>query len=145
MFYIIDNKNNMMLFFLSYDRFFDIFLVFFIFFRHILISISSIFSLYFSFFLRKRSWYLNINLTLSSYLFKTNFKIDKTFNAKGIQNNGIWNHTAKEYWENKPYFNFPYFTFRLPFTTVISLQKLFALLGNIIKFPRRFFKSSSHI
>ena len=38
---------------------------------------------------------------LSSYLFKTNFKIDEKFNAKGIQNNGIWNHTAKGYWENK--------------------------------------------
>ena len=41
---------------------------------------------------------------LSCYLFKTNFKIDERFNAKGIQNNGIWNHTAKGYWENKPFF-----------------------------------------
>ena len=31
---------------------------------------------------------------LSSYLFKTNSKIDEKFNVKGIQNNGIWNHTA---------------------------------------------------
>ena len=43
------------------------------------------------------------NLTLSSYLYKTNFKIGEKFNAKGIQNNGIWNHTAKGYCENKPF------------------------------------------
>ena len=36
---------------------------------------------------------------LPSYLFKTNFKTDEKFNAKGIQNNGIWNHNAKGYWE----------------------------------------------
>ena len=40
------------------------------------------------------------DLMLPSYLIKTNFKIDKKFNAKGIQNNSIWNHTAKGYWEN---------------------------------------------
>ena len=33
----------------------------------------------------------------SSYLFKTNFKIDEKLNSKGIQNNGISNHTAKGY------------------------------------------------
>ena len=32
---------------------------------------------------------------LSSYLLQTNFRIDEKFNAKGIQNNGIWNHIAK--------------------------------------------------
>ena len=32
---------------------------------------------------------------LSSYLFETNFKIAEKFNANVIQNNGIWNHTAK--------------------------------------------------
>ena len=53
---------------------------------------------------------------LSSFLLKTIFKIDEKFNAKGIQNNGIWNYTAKGYWENKPFLNLPYFTFRLPFT-----------------------------
>ena len=57
-----------------------------------------------------------MNLTLSSYLFKTNLKVDEKFNAKGIQNNAIWNHTAKGYWANKPFFNLPYFTFRIPFT-----------------------------
>ena len=52
---------------------------------------------------------------LSSYLLNTDFKIDKNLNAKGIQNNGIWNHATKGYWENKPLLNLPYFTFRLPF------------------------------
>ena len=53
---------------------------------------------------------------LSPYLFKTNFEIDEKFNAKGIQNNGISNHTAKEYWEKKPFSNLPNFPFRVPFT-----------------------------
>ena len=53
---------------------------------------------------------------LSSYLIKTNFKTDEKFNPKGIQNNDIWNHTAKGYWENKPFLNLPYFTLQLPFT-----------------------------
>ena len=48
---------------------------------------------------------------LSTYLFKRNFKIDEKFNTKGIQNKGIWNHTAKGYWENRPFLNLPYFTF----------------------------------
>ena len=56
------------------------------------------------------------NLTLSSYLLKTNLKIGEKFDAKGVQNNSIWNHTAIEYWENKPFFKLLYFTFRLPFT-----------------------------
>ena len=38
------------------------------------------------------------------------------FNATGIQDNGIWNHTGRGYGENKPFFNLPYFTFRFPFT-----------------------------
>ena len=56
------------------------------------------------------------NLMLSSYLFKTNVMFDEEFNAKGIQNNSIWDHIAKGYWENKPFLNLPYFTFRFPFT-----------------------------
>ena len=56
------------------------------------------------------------NLMLPSYLSKTNFKIDEKFNVKGMQNNGIWNHTAKLYREKKPILNLPYFTFRVPFT-----------------------------
>ena len=36
-------------------------------------------------------------------------------NAKGIQNNGIWNHTAKGYWGNKPLYNSPNLTFWLSF------------------------------
>ena len=36
---------------------------------------------------------------LSSHLFKTEFKIDEEFNTKGMQNNGIWNHTPKGLWE----------------------------------------------
>ena len=63
-----------------------------------------------------RSWYLNIQFNVPSYFFKTNFKIDEKFNAKGVQNNGIWNHTAKGCWENKPFLNLPYFTIRFPFT-----------------------------
>ena len=59
------------------------------------------------------------NLMLSSYLFKTNFKIDEKFNAKGIQNNGIWNHTAKGYWENKSFFKLPYFAFWLTFIKTV--------------------------
>ena len=50
------------------------------------------------------------------YLFKLKLKIDEIFNAKGLQNNGIWNHTAKGYRENKPFLNLPTFTFQLPFT-----------------------------
>ena len=33
----------------------------------------------------------------SSYLLKRNFKIHEKFNAKGIQNNGICDDTAKGY------------------------------------------------
>ena len=40
---------------------------------------------------------------LPSYVFETWFKIDKKFYAKGIQNNGILNHTANKYWENKAF------------------------------------------
>ena len=45
------------------------------------------------------------NLMFPSYLFKPNFKSDGKFNAKGIQNNGMWNHTANRYWENNPFLN----------------------------------------
>ena len=56
------------------------------------------------------------NLMLPSYSFKTKFKFDEKFNAKGMQNNDIWNHTAKGYWENNPFLNLPIFTFWLSFT-----------------------------
>ena len=42
-----------------------------------------------------RSRFLNIHFNAVLYLFKTNFKLDEKLNAKGIQNNGIWNYTAK--------------------------------------------------
>ena len=51
------------------------------------------------------------NLMLPSYSFKTKFKFDEKFNAKGMQNNGIWNHTAKGYWENNPFLNLPFLRF----------------------------------
>ena len=50
------------------------------------------------------------------YLFKTEFKVDEKFKAKCIQKGGIWNHTAKEYWENQHLLNLPNFMFRLLFT-----------------------------
>ena len=53
---------------------------------------------------------------MSSHLLKIEFKIDQIFNAKGIQNNGIQNHTRKGYWENKAFLNLPNFTFWLAFT-----------------------------
>ena len=59
---------------------------------------------------------------MSSDLFKTNFKIDEKFNAKGIQNNGIWNHTAKGYWENKPFLNRSI----LPFDVHLQNSNIFA-------------------
>ena len=48
-------------------------------------------------------------LTLSTYLLKTKFKIDKKFNVKGMQNKGIWNHTAKGYWKKKARFKLALF------------------------------------
>ena len=51
---------------------------------------------------------------LLSYLFKTNFNIDEEVNVKGLQSNGIWNHTAKGYWERKHILNLPSFMFQLP-------------------------------
>ena len=59
---------------------------------------------------------------MSSDLFKTNFKIDEKFNAKGIQNNGIWNHTAKGFWENKPFSNCSI----LPFDVHLQNSNIFA-------------------
>ena len=38
---------------------------------------------------------------MTTHLFKTKIKSDGKFNAKGIRNNGIWNYTAKGYWEIK--------------------------------------------
>ena len=43
---------------------------------------------------------LSLKRSYSTYVFKTEFKIDGKFNPQGIKNNGIWNHTAKVYWEN---------------------------------------------
>ena len=63
-----------------------------------------------------RSWYLNIQFNVVLLFIQKEFQDWWKFNEKGIQNNGIWNHTTKGYWENKPFFNLPYFTFRLPFT-----------------------------
>ena len=53
-----------------------------------------------------RPWHLDIqfNVVLS---FKANFKIDEKFNAKGIQNNVAWNHTAKGYWQHSPFLTCP--------------------------------------
>ena len=59
---------------------------------------------------------------MSSDLFKTNFKIDEKFNAKGIQNNGIWNHTAKGFCENKPFSNCSI----LPFDVHLQNSNIFA-------------------
>ena len=72
---------------------------------------------------------------LPSCLFKTKCKIDEKFNAKGIQNNNLWNDIAKGYWENKAVLNLPN----------IFGKKLFTLLENITKFPQGFFKSSFYI
>ena len=70
--------------------------------------------------------------------------IDKKFDAKGIQNNGIWNHTANRYLENKP-LTCPILHFNFHLQNGNIFAKLFALLGNTLKFPHSFFKSSSHI
>ena len=53
---------------------------------------------------------------MSFYLLKIKFKIDEKFNVKGMQNNDIWNHTPKRYWENKPFLSLPTFNFELPYT-----------------------------
>ena len=53
---------------------------------------------------------------MSCYLFKTKFKTDEKFNAKVIQNSGIWYYDAKGYWDHKPFLSLPNFTFQLPFT-----------------------------
>ena len=52
---------------------------------------------------------------LFSHLFIIKFKTDTKFNSKGIQNNGIWNHTAKGYWKNKSFINLPNVMFWLSF------------------------------
>ena len=78
---------------------------------------------------------------MSSDLFKTNFKIDEKFNAKGIQNNGIWNHTAKGYWENKPFSNRSILTFDVHLQnsnifakTVCAVRKFSYLKFSHVKF-----------
>ena len=73
---------------------------------------------------------------LSSYLFRTDFKIDEKFNAKGIQNNGIWNHTTKGYWENKSFLNLPYNTNR---NNIKENPLLYAWLSYILLFLNNIF------
>ena len=77
---------------------------------------------------------------LSSYLFKTNFKIDRKFNAKGIQNNGIWSHTAKVYWENQPFLNLPYLSFDFHLQNGIIFAKTVCAIREYSKIPSELFE-----
>ena len=81
------------------------------------------------------------NLTFPSHLFKPNFKSDGKFNAKGIQNNGTWNHTANGYWENKPFLNLlNFFDFHLLNGSIVVKA-----VNAIRKLPQSFPKSSLQI
>ena len=74
---------------------------------------------------------------LFTYFYKTKFTIDEHFNAKGIQNNGIWNHTAKDL-QNKLFLNLPRFRFRLPFKNGTILVKTLSTATKYNKIPRAF-------
>ena len=47
--------------------------------------------------------YLNIQFNVVLLIIRNKFKINEKINAKSIENNGIWNETAKGYEKISPF------------------------------------------